>query len=208
MATLTVYSDTADGSINSSNATYSTARSGGTFDVRTANTSDIVGQYTGYNISEIFWGFDTSSIGSSATVSSAALSGYLVADASTTDFTVNARLYDWGATVTSADWIAGASLSGNTLLAHLATTALGAGTGVTYDFVDDAFAANVNKTAFTRLVLASSRQEGNNTPTGNEYIQLGMGDQTGTNFDPKLVVTYATRVPRQSASNHQNPALV
>ena len=205
MSTLVVYSDTTDGYINSSDGTvyfgpqgsYASARTGSAFSVDTSLGTFIVGQsyywdVNGqYQVWESFAGFDTSSIGSGS-VSAATLRLTSNSDGSTTDFTVEARLHDWGTGLTSADWVAGASLSGKTLLAHYATSG-GFVNGTGYDLVDDAFAANINKTGTTRLLLCSSRTTAGTAPADqvDEYIYAYSADQAGTTQDPKLTVTYA-----------------
>lgn len=193
MSTLTVYADTTDGQIRSTSNTYATARAGAALAAATAATLDETGQrWTGSNylIDETFFGFDTSSLGASASVSAAIFSLYGFEDHSDTDFTWNCYLYDWGVALATGDWVAGASLSGLTLLGTFATTSFSAA-GYN-DFSDVAFAANVSKTGTTRVMTASSRQESGNTPTGDEYVYSYFADQTGTTKDPKLVVTYTS----------------
>ena len=205
MSTLVVYSDTTDGNINSSDGTvyfgpqgsYASARTGSALSVNTSSINLIVGQsyywdVNGqYQVWESFAGFDTSSIGSGS-VSAATLRLTAYVDWSTTDFTVEARLHDWGTGLTSADWVAGASLSGKTLLAHYATSG-GFVNGTGYDLVDDAFAANINKTGTTRLLLCSSRTTAGTAPADqvDEYVNAYSADYSGTTTDPKLTVTYA-----------------
>lgn len=206
MTTTTIYGSTADGNIQSSSATYSTARSGGgTLVAAAAGTAD-VGQNVAaavYYLYEGFIQFDTSSIPDNDTITAVELSLYVYQDSSTTDFTVNARLYDWGAALTSADWVAGASASGNTLAATLATS------GATDDAYnaftsEDAFKANINKTGTTYLVLTSSRFENGDVPTGDERLLFRSGSYTGTTYDPKLVVTHSS-VPTGSIASSLQP---
>lgn len=187
---------TADGHLRCSNATYSTARDGtGTFATVTAATDNQVGQelFGGvYYCYELFWDFDTSSIPSGATIVSATLEGYVVSTNITSSGAgvVRARVYDWSTSVTTADWIAGASVSGQTLVAH--TVAMSSLTGSAYNtFVDDALAANINKGGVTRFILTSDRFEAGTVPTGapngSEYASFSSAD--GAN-PPKLTVTW------------------
>jgi len=194
VTTTVVYSDAADSHL------YSTDGESGTYeDVRAGNypkyyytsfTYIYVGQYTPYeyDIYEGFIGFDTSSIGTD-TVSAAILALTSDYDLSITDFVMEARLDDWGGTVTDADWIAGADLSSQTLLAHY-DTANGAVAGTTYDFVDDALPANINKTGSTYLSLTSSRTRTGTYGGGNERVAWRSGDYTGTTSDPKITITH------------------
>jgi len=207
VSTLVVYSDTSDGVIDSADGyddeydgwdgDYAVTRSG-TGVVLEAVTGLIVavGQLGAASFYWVFWvyegflGFDTSSIPDTDTVSAAVLRVTSYADYSTTDFDIQARLRDWGTTVTTADWVAGADLSGLTLLGSYATS--GGFTATTgYDLSDTAMAANVSKTGSTRMLLCSSRTTNNNAPTGAEYVNIYSADETGTTRDPKLTVTYA-----------------
>lgn len=193
MATLTVFADTADDYIQSSNATYSTARDGSGLTTFSGNAFVQVGQYLSgtYNIFETFIAFDTSALGASAIVTSAILSMDGVTDGSTTDFNVDARLYDWGTAVTTGDWPTGATLAGTTLLGQWNTS----GFSTAYNaFSDIAMAANVNLTGVTRMLLASANTVANSAPSGFEYVILKSADAPGTTEDPKLVITYTSVV--------------
>jgi len=107
-------------------------------------------------------------------------------DSSTTDFDMQARLDDWGTSVTTADWLS--VWTGKTLLCHKATAGISA--PAAYDFVDDALAANVSKTGTTRMILVSSRTVSATEPAGAEYVNLRSADYSGTTSDPRLTVTY------------------
>ena len=191
MATLTQYSGTADGQIRSADSTYATARTGGTLTATTNGTTATLGQQnaggSGYYCFESFFGFDTSSIGSTSTIDSATLSLYGATDNTTTDFTANARYYDWGASLTTADWISGASLSSSTLFATFATS--GFSTSAYNDFTTST-TSGISKTATTNIVVSSSRHEAGTTAVTNERCTVYAADQTGTTNDPKLVVNY------------------
>lgn len=194
MATDIIFAGTNDGEMRCNDATYATARSGGgTFAVSTAATSSAVGQelFAGQSYCyESAFDFDTSTVGTDI-VSAATLSlwGSSTATGGTSSFTHQARLSDWGATLTSADWIAGASLSGLTLLAHLAQASVSNGTY--NDFVDDAMAANVNRSGNTRMIVHTTRLANGDAPTGTEYEKFSNADTAGTSNDPKLTITHA-----------------
>ena len=212
MSTLVVYSDTSDGYIVSVDGIdseydpdpvdgeYVHARDGAGganqgLGASTAGAIIYIGQYPGLyayvpQVLEGFFAFDTSALTSGATVSAAVLRVTSYYDNSSTDFDIQARLRDWGTSLTTADWVAGADLSGLTLLGSYATSSgFTANTG--YDLSDTAMAANVNKTGSTRMLLCSSRTVGNNAPTNNEAVQIYPADESGTTRDPKLTVTYA-----------------
>lgn len=197
----TVYADTADGMIQSYSPTYSTARAGGTLTVNPFGTSTLAfGQShstggAGYFCFECYLSFDTSSIADSDIVSAAVLDLWLTTDSSTTDFTGEARQLDWSAGgVTSADWVAGASLGGLTLMASLASSGIGV-TGTYKTFTSEAAlqTATGMKTGTVYLHVSSSRQRNNNQPSSdtNEYLLFSPADAAGTTQDPKLTITHA-----------------
>ncbi len=192
MAILVFYGDNAGGYIESTNASYATARSGGTLTANDSATTAQAGQYyySSYYCWEAFVGFDTSAIPDSSTISSATLSLYGSGDFSYADFTVEARVYDWGSSLTTGDYVAGASLSALTSVATFATSSTWAGA---YNaFTNVALPANVSKTGTTRLIIYSSRHSGNNTPGGYEVVYFYTTDETGTTKDPTLAVTISS----------------
>jgi hypothetical protein len=198
MTVTTVFSGAADGWIDSqdSSSSYATARTGGTLAAESAATTFNVGQnYNGlstYSCREGFLSFDTSAITDTDVVSVIVLDVWLVTDTSTTDFTLEARERDWGASLTTADWVSGASLSGLTLMASISTSGIGA-TGAYKTLTSQAsFLTATNlKTGTVYLLLDSSRHVGNNQPTGQEFILMSSADNAGTTQDPKLTITHA-----------------
>jgi hypothetical protein len=194
MAVLTVYGNVNDAQIESSNAVYATARAGSGFFVSTGTVHQI-GQYLSgglYVVKEYLVSFDTTVLPPGAVVTSAVLSikgGGVSPDESVTDFTIEARTKDFGASVDAADWVAGADLAALTLRAHFDTSA---GWSSDYNvFTDDALAAAIAVDGTTYLLLCSSRHRNNNAPTGLEQVGVKAVDTTGTADDPKLVITYS-----------------
>lgn len=120
--------------------------------------------------SETFVSFDTSDFYS---ISSAVLSFALGFDNSATDFVIEARAKDFGATVEAADWVAGSALGALTLVADLNTSGL-PGSG-RFDLNDVALVANLNIGGQSRFVVSSSRHRGNNAPAADvgEYVNIG-----------------------------------
>jgi hypothetical protein len=196
MTVSTFFSSSEDGRIRSIHSVYSTARAGSSLamDKTSAGAgSQTIGQHfdaTNYTCFEMFLDFDTSSIPDTDTIESVVLSVYGNANESTTDFTVEARLHDWGPTLETADWVAGADLASKTLLATFNTASW---TIAGYnDFTSDgAFVSNINKTGVTRLVLCSSRHRVGTTPTGLERVHIYASEQADTTQDPKLVVNHS-----------------
>lgn len=191
MATLTVYAKTSDGYLDSSSTDYSTARAGtGTLSVYTINNALMCGQILlgdSYHVYEAFLQYDTSALPDASVISSVKEELYLALDQSYTDYTEEVRAYDWGDTLTTDDWVAGANLGNYTLLSSK-TVSPSAGYN---EFPTSAnFIAAISKTGDTRLFHSSNRQRAGNTPIGGESVNWYSADQSGTTQDPKLTIEY------------------
>jgi hypothetical protein len=193
----TIFADTADGYTQCNNATYATAQSGGgTFVVTDNNVAATIGQSNGSSIYRCYQGylsFDTSAITDTDKVYTVLLETALFADSSTVDFTVKAAYYDWGASITSADW----NSNPNALSEQVATLATsGIGSVDTYKQWTStaAFLTVTNiKTGSVRLLIYSSLFAVPTAPALNstEHIQLYSIEQSGTSLDPKITITHA-----------------
>lgn len=193
MAVYSFYANESDGYIASTSATYATARAG-------TGTLTVVGPTDGalrlgqqlaagtYSVWQSFISFDTSGIPEGVPVLQAQLQGVVGTDNSTTNFTMEARIHDWGTTLETTDFVAGADLASKPLLASFISSP-GAVT-----FTSAAGSASlVNTTGRTSLVLASSRQGANTAPTNaiNEYLEFRSADFGAAINDPKLTVVTA-----------------
>lgn len=191
--TLSVFAGTTDGQVTSNSAVYATARSGAGLGADTAGTTILIGQRLDvtYQCCEGFFAFDTSTIPDAATIDSVTLSLFGQADNSVTDFTLQARASDWGTGLTTADWVAGASLGALTLLGSLST--VGFSTAAYNDFTENGsnFRNAISKTGETRILVNGSTHEAGSTPTGYERVTVHSADASGTTNDPKLVVNYS-----------------
>lgn len=177
-------STTADGQVYSDHATYATARTGGTLTVDTADASDGVGQSTEYRCRELFLGFDTA-LPTGAVVTLAKLFLFVHEDHSDTDFTIEVRQYNWGTSLTTADWVSGANLSSWTYLGGISTAGIST---VAYTELSIQ-AAFVVKTGYTRFLLNSSRHRQETTPTGDEWVRIYLGDAAAA-YRPYLYIEY------------------
>ena len=169
------------------NANYATAATCDFSGLGSANIGqDFTTTYTCY---ESFLGFPTQGIPDAATVSTATLQAYVVSDSSSTDFTMQARLYDYGEDVeASTDGRDPTELSACTLLATKGTS--GIPTGQYFDFTSEsAFPGNVSKTGVTRIVLCSDEHVASSAPTASEYMSLW---QPGGTYPPRLYVVFST----------------
>lgn len=191
-------------------ATYSTVRAGNSLSLNGGANDMRVGQTLvggpEYVIWQVFLEFDLSAIGG-ATVNSATLKlSPTSGDDSDTDFVMRLRDLDYG-TVGTADFVAGASLSGTgTLRAHYATSGGWTGNGALRSFDDDALAAAVTAAlgGFARFVLYSSRQESGDAPTGDEFVYVGGYADGGP---PTLTVDYTPGSPAPSSGRRRGGAL-
>lgn len=194
MATLVVYADTADGELRCNSTVYADARSGaGSFTSSTTGITARVGQnlFGGdYRVYELFFGFDASAIGDTDTINDADLDFWGTSDLSDTDFTIEARASDWGGSLTSADWVAGADLGALTLLADLSTASFSTGAYNTLTPSGANLTSWVSLTGVSYLLLCSDRTGANTAPTGNEQVLVNTANANGTTNDPKLTVDY------------------
>lgn len=193
MATLTVESSTADGRLLRTSTNYATARGGSSAgSVSVGSGAAQIGQQLNagsYTCYETFLDFDTSAIPDAATITAVTLRLYGSADSSTTDFTIEAREYDWGATLETGDWIGGANLGDYTLLGSLSTVGFSTSGYNTFAEESTNFQTAINKTGVTRIVLCSSRHRVGNTPSGTEFVTIVTADGS-SGQRPELEVTY------------------
>lgn len=191
MPTTTFFS-VKDGWVSYADFDYNLARAGTGAFVNVDESILAVGQRNNSGLPqchESFLSFDTSSIPDGATITSVVFSLYGMTAPFTTSFTTQARLQDWGTTLEAGDYVAGASLSGLTLLATFASSSFAL--EAYNDFTNVAFPANINKTGFTRFLINSDRHMNGNVPTDDgEIIEWYQEGEAGTSKDPKLVVTF------------------
>lgn len=201
----TVYADAGDGRVSSNNGTYATMLAGSSLNAATSGTIAGIGQEhvgggTFYFGSQVFLGFDTSAIDDAATIDAATFSLYGVDKFTDKAHTLQARTYDYGASVTTADWRTGGGAGAFQALTLLATYALDA-TGSQWstagynDFAESgsALRSAVNKTGTTYIVVCNNDFASGTAPTGNrQRVDCYMADQAGTTNDPKLVITSTT----------------
>lgn len=193
MSESTFIAESGDGRVRSSNATYLTARSGANL---MTDSSGYVGRDvdTGtYYLNQSYISFDTSSIPDEAIVSSAVLSVYYAENVSTTDFTVEARLKDWGAALGTDDFVAGADLAALPLLATFATSAIHSPCGFASE---SGFAAAINKTGYTRILLSSDGLRSTDANVDSSFLKFRLGSDAEPQFRPQLVVSYGIPMGR------------
>lgn len=140
------------------------------------------------SVSEGFFGFDTSSIVGTITSALIYVSQY-TPQYSTYTPAIEARGHDWGGTLTSADFVPGADLAAKPLLASISRGDLIQDTPV--PMVDSNLIANINRSGFTRMVLADVKTRNYGEPS-EVYEQIYIhGIGSTALLRPKLVVVTA-----------------
>lgn len=202
--TSTFYSDAGDLAIRKANATWSTVRSATAGDSTSTTTPTYVGwekEGAVYNGYQPFHMFDTSSISSGDTISSATFSIYLNGDNAVADsqqLTIaNSTQATWNS-LSTADFDQRGSTEG--------CTRFNCPSGATSGYLDFAFNAtgigfvarsgetipgSASASGKTQLAIRWSSDLDNSTPTNRTYMQIRMENTSGTSSDPKLVVEHA-----------------
>jgi len=190
MAIVTIYAEEGGGYLFSYDGTYSLARAG---------TGGALEEYPGedgsaaqflydgvHYISETFLAFDLSTVSGSATDASFYL---FTEDGSDGSPSVEFRNYSWG-TLSSADWVPGASLGSYTLLSTLAISSV-----VIDDYTEfpgeSALLTAIDGGGTLEVVisLSSTRLGSALSGDGQEGCFFSTSDAAGTSSDPYLEIT-------------------
>lgn len=201
MTTTIIRGLTADGGVSSFDfSSYSTARSGNNLSVNTTDTvlrgggAGSVGQDVsiGFECDEAFIAFDIggASIPSEDSIIDVALQIRQEAGTSVA-FDVEARDYDWGPTLTTGDWVAGADIGSHTLLATLASSTATTTTR-TFTPSGSSLIAHVeaNRAGTSRMLLNSSRHRNGDQPSSNEYLTFISANASASTNRPTLVIEH------------------
>jgi len=182
-----------DGYVYGKNTDYATAQSTA-FVGDNSGTTITVGQKiltSNYYVQRGFLQFDTSALGSTAIISSAALNLNCSSDSDTTTFTLQVRSWTGSTPIDTGDYAS----YGSTIYATKASTLFSAKAWTSTAFTDTTC---ISKTSTTKLCLISNRDIGSNEPTGNEFLGFYTYDDTtggGAGAqDPYLSITYTTPV--------------
>lgn len=191
-----------DGVVSSSDSVYSTAQAGSNlFTDVTATRLSIEASRTGagtsgdpyvYYISRGFLKFDVSSLpDTNLFVSAAVLSLVLesVQNASTFSLQIfESSITDGSTDLTSGDWSAFYSTEfGSKALSGWTT---GSYQDITLNASGRDYIKN-RSTGYAKFAIRHSRETGPTVPSNTSIALLYSADQSGTSFDPKLVVTYS-----------------
>jgi hypothetical protein len=197
MATAIIYADTSDGYISSSAVgagAYTIVREGISLSANDSFESITCGQrfniaQTAYYCYEMFLQYNTSTLPGDAVLTSVTESLYSLYGADGEAFTQEVRSFDWGSSLETADWRAGANLGSYLLLSSLNTGGITAGYNIFPSTSN--FRNAINKSGYTRLMHNSSRHRAGIAPTTYESTSWCSANYAGTTQDPKLTITYA-----------------
>lgn len=179
---------TGNHSIESFNGTYATCRTGSGL---VALTSGSIQSAPGFVLDVTLVEFDTSAlierpIGAALEVSFASASQFGEA----TPQTLHARLYDFGATIETADWPSSAAIAASPLLATLLSTDTTDDPSTFCRFKDVAMAANLVLGGTTRIMLIAQGHVNNVQPVSSTWWSMSV--VAGA---PRLVLYYKDNAP-------------
>lgn len=193
--TLAVRSSTADGYVQDADTTWASTQNGPGETTNTTSTLVMQASGTSWVITITHLDFDASSLNDNAVISNGVLTlyGTGTAESDTDGATMECRAYDWGGTITTADWVDFTPSTNWTNLAYLASFTIGS-------WNETADAANnfttqagmtswISKTAVSYCSLVPNIAY-SGTPTGINRIIARSADTAGTASDPLLTITY------------------
>ena len=194
MSTTVVYASGESGVVRATslNNYLESARGDGSFGVFTTQATAYAGQLvSSWFIYQAFLTWDTSAVGTD-TVSNVDFEVDGVADNSTSDLVVESYAYDWGATLTSADFRdsdVDIPALGSIIASHDTASGwtLTAGYNQTMGALT-AFDSAINGAGDTRIVVISDQHRLESEPTGNEYVSF---ECVGATNDARLTITHA-----------------
>lgn len=192
MASYTFYGVTADGYIQSRNASWATCQVGSGLNAVTADSADLIGHFnnSGYGVNQAFFDFDTSAIDDASEVLDATFSLYVSNTYSLSGGSPSweARAYDWGASLTTADWRSAAQWNALDVLATRAFSGMTGGSYHAFTSYGVNLANWINKAGNTRFMVCTDNWTGI-APSSLCYAVASFADEAGTTKDPKLEVT-------------------
>ncbi|MBE3122960.1 MAG: discoidin domain-containing protein [Thermoplasmata archaeon] len=151
-------------------------------------------KYYQYQVDRLYYFFDTSSLPDDATITAVTLNLYCQSDYSTTDFKITVQsgmpTYPHDPLVGGDFNMASYTGDGGTL-----TTVGISVLGWNVLTLNSTGRGWINKTSWTKFCLRSSRDIGNNNPTGNEYIYLATRSTMIPSNYPYLTITFTVPTP-------------
>lgn len=193
----TVYAGTGDGGIESHSTTFSSAISGAAFVTNTTGTALWCGTTIGgldYYVQQLFFGFDTSAIADTDTVSDATFSLWANTGNSSREMVFRGWTFDWSSGgLTTADWRTDTQLQALTeLFSYAKTSAIGTTAYTDFTNTGTALASAINVTGSTYIIVSDDLNETPTAPLASSNdVEWRMADYSGTTSDPKLTITHA-----------------
>jgi hypothetical protein len=195
MAELTVYASTASGRIEAAGSTYLTMRAGAGLAAYTNPQYVYTGQLLDggdFFLNALYLEFDTSEIAAGDTITGVAFAPYLwTGYGNNTPHVAEVYAYDWGAGVTTADWVAGDDIGDlGDLLASFDTTGLPLNesqAGWKTFTNEDAMLSAIVKGGTTRFLVICDRFRLGTEPSGPERVGWYLNQE---DCRPRLIVTY------------------
>ena len=194
---------TVDGKVDNFNISgWSTVRDGATGSAVSAIATSI-GDYMWrlisgkYYVSRLFWGFDTSALGTDS-VDSATFSLYQKSGGSNPGSylqTLSGATLDSNSNLTTSDWDSYDTLNSPTEFITRIEFPVGANDEYKSMVLNASGESYINKTGITEFVMRWVGDTDNTAPTTSDNTNLNgclhFADETGTTKDPKLVVEHA-----------------
>jgi hypothetical protein len=149
-----------------------------------------------YDLTRLFFPIDTSSLPDNAIINSATLSLFGFAGIVNVDGDSVCVIRTFQASISSlstSDWN---SVDG--AIAATKTFASWSTTGYNDLTLNSSGLGWINKTGFTKLGLRTLRDITSQAPTGLNWVQMYLSEQTGTSQDPKLVVNYTVPILKRN----------
>lgn len=195
-----ILGDASDGYNSFSSTSYATAKEGGGTAASPPldTTGSSVGQITGgtsFIVAQGFYKFNVSTLTSYVNPT---LKFYSQFDSTVTkDVTIELRVHNWGASVTTTDFVPGSQLASKTLLASVSTTNWPADNGLIPFNVDSVALAGAIEAAkaadgWLYIVAASADQRTGVAPTGSEYVGINTREINGDAYAPRLSFSLPT----------------
>ena len=213
MPTLVVYASV-DRTLGSSDANHATAVAGA---AAYADDADEAYLTLGdsffsptYYINEAFLEFDASALPDDCTIDDAVLALYGRSDSSSTDFTIEAAAYDFGASIgkpdgssgaiVDSDWLDGTDTAALTVVATRSTSGWSIAGYNDFSNAGGGVKSVVSKTGVTRLALWPERVRTGSAPANGQHVEVWSADedQPGERR-PRLTIEYTEASPPSDA---------
>ena len=196
MTTTISFADATDGHVTSHSASYASAKAGAGLSATTGLGTAIWGLALGgaipgeYSLDEVFLSFTYS------TPTELVVGAYIethVFNALSPAVTRTFRWleYEWGASLTTADFRTQTQLAALTTLAEIGPSVEDAPAGQAIFGGSDALSTRVASAGPLRVVGVSDREQAGTTPTVDERATIYSADASGTANDPRLIIETA-----------------